>query len=63
MLSLANNLAPSGNSITSSKLNAGVVKISLLFLYIKFIKEEDQKLDFDNRTYEVRNWLNNLKVN
>jgi GMP synthase (glutamine-hydrolysing) len=31
--------------------------------HIKFIKEEDQKLDFDNRTYEVRNWLNNLKVN
>ena len=29
--------------------------------HIKYIKEEDEKLDFENRTYEVRNWLNYLK--
>ena len=28
--------------------------------HVNYIKEQD--LDFDNRTYEVRNWLNNLKV-
>jgi GMP synthase (glutamine-hydrolysing) len=29
--------------------------------HIKYIKEEDKKLDFENRTCEVRNWLNYLK--
>ena len=29
--------------------------------HIKYIKEEDEKLDFENRTCEVRNWLNYLK--
>jgi GMP synthase (glutamine-hydrolysing) len=28
--------------------------------HVKYIKEQD--LDFDNRTHEVRNWLDNLKV-
>ena len=28
--------------------------------HVKYIEEQD--LDFDNRTHEVRNWLNNLKV-
>ena len=30
--------------------------------HINYIKEEDKKLDFENRTFEIRNWLNNLKV-
>ena len=29
--------------------------------HIKYIKEEDEKLDFENRTCEVRNWLNYIK--
>jgi len=29
--------------------------------HIKYIKEEDKKLDFENRTCEVRNWLSCLK--
>ncbi len=29
--------------------------------HVKYIEEQD--LDFDNRTHEVRNWLDNLKVN
>ena len=29
--------------------------------HIKYIKEEDEKLDFENRTCEVKNWLNYLK--
>ena len=28
--------------------------------HVKYIEEQD--LDFNNRTHEVRNWLNNLKV-
>ena len=28
--------------------------------HLEYIKEEEKKLDFDNRTREVRNWLNNL---
>ena len=28
--------------------------------HIEYIKEEEKKLDFDNRTREVRNWLDNL---
>ena len=30
--------------------------------HLNFIKEEDKKLDFQNRTYEVRNWLNHIKI-
>ena len=30
--------------------------------HLNFIKEEDKKLDFENRTYEVRNWLNHIKI-
>ena len=30
--------------------------------HLNFIKEEDKKLDFDNRTCEVRNWLDILKL-
>jgi len=29
--------------------------------HIKYIKQEDKKLDFENRTCEVRNWLSCLK--
>jgi GMP synthase (glutamine-hydrolysing) len=29
--------------------------------HIDNIKEEDKKLDFENRTCEVKNWLNYLK--
>ena len=29
--------------------------------HIDYIKEEDKKLDFDNRTREVRNWLEIIK--
>ena len=29
--------------------------------HIKYIKEEDKKLNFENRTCEVKNWLNYLK--
>ena len=28
--------------------------------HLDYIKEEEKKLDFDNRTREVRNWLDNL---
>ena len=28
--------------------------------HLEYIKEEEKKLDFDNRTREVRNWLDNL---
>ena len=30
--------------------------------HLNYIREEDKKLDFENRTFEIRNWLNNLKV-
>ena len=30
--------------------------------HINSIKDEDKKLDFENRTFEVKNWLENLKV-
>ena len=30
--------------------------------HMKYIKEEDKKLDFENRTCEVRNWLDMLKL-
>ena len=30
--------------------------------HLNFIKEEEKKLDFENRTHEVRNWLNHIKV-
>ena len=30
--------------------------------HLNYIKEEDKKLDFDNRTCEVRNWLDILKL-
>jgi GMP synthase (glutamine-hydrolysing) len=29
--------------------------------HIDYIKEEDKKLDFENRTCEIKNWLNNIK--
>ena len=29
--------------------------------HINYIKDEDKKLDFENRTCEVKNWLNNIK--
>ena len=29
--------------------------------HLNYIKEEDKKLDFENRTFEIRNWLNYLK--
>ena len=29
--------------------------------YINYIKEEDKKLDFENRTCEVKNWLNFIR--
>ena len=31
--------------------------------HMNFIKDEDNKLDFQNRTCEVRNWLDNIKLN
>ena len=31
--------------------------------HLDFIKDEDKKLDFENRTCEVRNWLNYIKIN
>tara|TARA_B100000035_G_C20915944_1_gene516244 strand:+ start:173 stop:967 length:795 start_codon:yes stop_codon:yes gene_type:complete len=31
--------------------------------HIDYIKNEDTKLDFENRTCEVRNWLNHIKIN
>ena len=31
--------------------------------HLDFIKDEEQKLDFENRTCEVRNWLNYIKIN
>ena len=30
--------------------------------HLNVIKEEDKKLDFENRTHEVRNWLNHIKI-
>ncbi len=30
--------------------------------HLNYIKGEDQKLDFENRTCEIRNWLNYLKA-
>ena len=30
--------------------------------HLNFIKEEEKKLDFENRTHEVRNWLSHIKV-
>ena len=30
--------------------------------HLNYIKEEEKKLDFENRTFEIRNWLNYLKV-
>ena len=29
--------------------------------HLDFIKDEDKKLDFENRTCEIRNWLNIIK--
>ena len=31
--------------------------------HLAFIKDEEKKLDFENRTCEVRNWLNYIKIN
>ena len=31
--------------------------------HLEFIKEEDKKLDFKNRTCEVKNWLDIIKIN
>ena len=31
--------------------------------HINYIKEEDKKLDFENRTCEIKNWLNHIKLN
>ena len=31
--------------------------------HLDFIKDEEKKLDFENRTCEVRNWLNYIKIN
>ena len=31
--------------------------------HLEFIKEEDKKLDFKNRTCEVKNWLDVIKIN
>ena len=31
--------------------------------HIKYIKNEDEKLDFENRTCEIKNWLENIKLN
>ncbi len=31
--------------------------------HLDFIKEENKKLDFENRTCEIRNWLNYIKLN
>ncbi len=31
--------------------------------HIDFIKSEEKGLDFDNKTYEIRNWLNYIKLN
>ena len=31
--------------------------------HLDYIKDEDKKLDFENRTCEVRNWLNYIKIN
>ena len=28
---------------------------------ISFIKDEDKKLDFENKTFEIRNWLKFIK--
>ena len=30
--------------------------------HLNLIKEEDKKLDFENRTHEIRNWLNHVKI-
>ena len=30
--------------------------------HINYIKEQDKKLDFQNRTCEVRNWMDYLKL-
>ena len=30
--------------------------------HMNFIKDEDKKLDFENRTCEVRNWLDIIKL-
>ena len=30
--------------------------------HLNYIKEEDKKLDFENRTCEIRNWLNHLTL-
>jgi hypothetical protein len=29
---------------------------------MNFIKDEDKKLDFENRTCEIRNWLDIIKL-
>ena len=29
--------------------------------HISLIKEEDKKLDFENKTFEIRNWLKFIK--
>ena len=29
--------------------------------HINYIKQEDKKLDFENRTREIRNWLDFVK--
>ena len=31
--------------------------------HLNYIKDEDKRLDFENRTCEVRNWLNHIKMN
>ena len=31
--------------------------------HLDYIKEEDKKLDFQNRTCEIKNWLNIIKTN
>ena len=30
--------------------------------HLNYIKEEDKKLDFENRTYEVKNWIEYIKL-
>ena len=31
--------------------------------HLNYMKEEEKKLDFENRTCEVRNWLDQVKLN
>jgi len=31
--------------------------------HINYIKDEDKQLDFENRTCEIKNWLNHIKLN